>query len=75
MSEGDLSHLPPDLAKVVAEMRQRAKEMGELKVTRAPHEPRLSREDRDALDLWICTGGYQEAVAAVIAEDPELADQ
>lgn len=75
MSGSDLSHLPPRLAEVVREVRERAKATGELDVPTGPRSAGLSPEGREAVARWIRDGGYEEAVAAVIAEDPELANE
>ncbi len=69
-------HLDPDLAQVVARARHRAEAAGELDVApisefRSP----LSTAARQVLAEWLASGEYRRAVRAVIAEDPELADE
>jgi hypothetical protein len=69
-------HLDPELAEIVARARVRAEEAGELPLpTGRPFENPLSAEEQQVLRDWIDSGGYAASVAAVIAEDPELANE
>lgn len=69
-------HLDPALAEVLEHARRRAEEAGELRGPTAVEVPSpLSPKARQILAAWISDGGYSQAVATVIATDPELADQ
>jgi len=69
-------HLDPELAAVVGNARQRAMDMGELpRGPFPPFESKIPLEAADALAGWLRGGGYDEAVARVGAEDPDLATE
>jgi hypothetical protein len=70
-------HLDPALASVVARARARAEAAGELRSagSGAGFVSPLSHEARAAIGEWVRSGGYREAVARVVADDPDLADQ
>lgn len=68
--------LDPELAEIVAAARQRAIESGEIGGPPpgpfvSPFPPAVRKVVAD----WLRSGGYDEAVARVCAEDPELATQ
>jgi hypothetical protein len=68
--------LDPELTAVVEHARRRARDAGELRPPRpGPHASRLSPEAREIVLAWLHDGGYDEAVASVVADDPELATQ
>jgi hypothetical protein len=68
--------LDPDLAAVVAAARQLAEETGELPRVPCPVPKSVFPADvADAIHTWLWDGGYDEAVARIAAEDPDLADQ
>lgn len=69
-------HLDPELAAVVERARRRAEEMGEL--PRGPFPALESQIPPEAVDLvvgWLRDGGYDEAIARIASEDPDLANQ
>jgi hypothetical protein len=69
-------HLDPELAAVVERARRQAAEMGEL--PRGPFPARESQIPAEAADLiaeWLRGGGYDEAIARIASEDPELANE
>jgi len=69
-------HLDPELASVVERARQRAVESGEL--PRGPFRPfqsRLSPQEAEVIVEWLRDGGYDDAIAQIAAEDPDLANQ
>ena len=68
--------LDPELAEVVARARLRAAAAGELSPpgVGAFTSP-LSPEAQQILRAWLDDGGYEAAVAAIAAEDPDLATQ
>ena len=68
--------LDPELTAVVEHARRRARAAGELRPSRSgPYVSRLSPEAREIMLAWLRDGGYEEAVARVVADDPELATQ
>lgn len=70
-------HLDPELAEVVERGRKLLAEMG-VWPSRAPARPlapTIPPEAAKALLAWKRDGGYDEAVARIGAEDPDLADQ
>ncbi len=69
-------HLDPELAAVVERARQRAEEMGEL--PRGPFpalESQIPPEAADLLVEWLRDGRYDEAIARIANEDPDLANE
>jgi len=69
-------HLDPELAEVVERARRRAEDMGELpRGPFPPFESKIPPEMADVLLEWRRDGGYDEAVAAIAAEDPDLANE
>ena len=61
------------MAAVVDGARQRAKDTGELpRGPFPPFESKIPPEAADALAGWLRGGGYDEAVAVIGAEDPDL---
>lgn len=68
-------HLDPELAEVVRLARRRAEEMGELpRGPFAPFESTLPPEARELIAGWLRDGGYDEAIARIATEDPDLAN-
>jgi hypothetical protein len=68
--------LDPELALVVERARRRAAAAGELEPSRAgTAEAPLAPEARVLVQEWLRDGGYDRAVALVVADDPELAIQ
>lgn len=68
--------MSPELSEVVERARRAAREAGEL--LDPPTEPprsHLSPEVRAALANWKASGDFDRALAEVIADDPDLADQ
>jgi hypothetical protein len=68
--------LDPELAAVVERARRRAEETGEF--PRGPFPPFESSIPPEAAELireWLRDGGYDEAIAQIAAEDPDLANQ
>jgi hypothetical protein len=68
--------LDPELAAVVERARRRAAAAGELEPARSRRaESVLAPEARALVQEWLRDGGYDQAVALVVADDPELAIQ
>lgn len=68
--------LDQELADVVQRGRRRAREAGELPRGPFPHyEPPIPPEAAAAVSDWLRDGGYDEAIARIVAEDPDLANQ
>ncbi len=68
--------LSPDLAEVVARCRALAEEMGELRPRKVgTFKSAFTDEAREILAEWKRGGGYERALAEVVVDDPELADQ
>ena len=68
--------LDPELAAVVERARRRAREMGELpRGPFAPSESSIPPEVAEVILAWLRDGGYDEAVARIAAEDPDLANE
>jgi hypothetical protein len=70
-------HLDPELAEVVERSRKLLAEMG-VWPSRAPARPlapTIPPEAAKVLSDWKRDGSYDEAVARMGAEDPDLADQ
>jgi hypothetical protein len=69
-------HLDPELACVVERARRRAVEMGELpRGPFPPFESEIPPQAADVLVEWLRGGGYDEAVARIAEEDPDLATE
>lgn len=69
-------HLDPDLAAAVAVARRMAEEAGELPRIPCPvPESVIPAEVADAVHTWLWDGGYDDAIAQIAAEDPDLANQ
>lgn len=69
-------HLDPELASVVERSRRRARQLGELPHRAvAPVETAISAEAREIIIGWLRDGGYEAAVAAIGAQDPDLATE
>ncbi|MGI8807465.1 MAG: hypothetical protein ACR2KK_06430 [Acidimicrobiales bacterium] len=66
----------PELAAVVERARERAETVGELRAEpwSVPALP-LSPEAREIVASWASDGGYDCALAAVVVDDGDLADQ
>jgi hypothetical protein len=64
--------LSPELRDAVERARVLAEADGELHPLAGPYESPLPAVVRDALDQMLRDGTYDQAVAAVVAEDPEL---
>jgi len=63
-----------ELAAVVARARDRAREAGELQVGGSPTVASvLDPAARKIVAAWIRDGGFDRALAAVAADDPDLA--
>lgn len=68
--------LSPHLAEVVARCRARAEEMGELRPRKVgTFKSAFTDEAREILAEWRRSGGYERALAEIVAKDPDLADQ
>lgn len=67
-------HLDTELAEVVERSRARAADLGELRPTSigAIDSP-FTDEAREIVAEWKRDGGYEEALAEVVADDPDLA--
>jgi hypothetical protein len=69
--EGDL-----DLIDVVERARRQAALAGELLAGPSGRiSDSVDPDARTALARWAATGGYRRALDAVLADDPDLADQ
>ena len=69
-------HMDPELAAVVDRARRLAEEMGDL--PRGPFpifESTIPPEAADTLVQWLRDGSYDRAVARIVAEDPDLANE
>ncbi len=68
-------HLDPELAEVLKLARRQAEEMGELpRGPFSPFESTLPPEASELVTAWLRDGGYDEAIARIGAEDPDLAN-
>ncbi|MGH9131314.1 MAG: hypothetical protein ACRDWV_06490 [Acidimicrobiales bacterium] len=68
-------HLEPELAAVVQQARQRAKEAGELaRGPFPPFESTIPTEAGQVIGHWLRDGGYDIAIALIGADDPDLAN-
>ena len=66
----------PELAAIVERARRRAQEADELQPAGGrPFESVLEPAARELVASWVRDGGYGRAVATVVADDPDLADQ
>lgn len=69
-------HLDPELAAVVERSRRRARELSELPYrATVPVETAISPEAREIIVGWLRDGGYDAAVTAIGAQDPDLANE
>jgi hypothetical protein len=69
-------HLDPELAAVVKLARRRAEETGELPLRPRPAlESTIPSEVAEVISSWLRDGGYDEAIARIAAEDPDLANE
>lgn len=69
-------HLDAELAETVRLARSRAEAMGELpRGPFAPFESTLPPEAKELIARWLRDGGYDEAIARIAIEDPDLANQ
>jgi len=65
-----------DLMEVVKRARRQAERSGELLALPSGRpSDSIDPEARAALARWAAGGGYERALEAVIAADPDLADQ
>jgi hypothetical protein len=68
--------LDPELAAVVERARHRAQAAGELRPLRlTTPASALPEEARPIVHEWLRDGGYDDAVALVVSQDPDLAIQ
>jgi hypothetical protein len=67
--------LDPHFAAVVERARRRAVGLGEVPAGQGSFEPTVPEEARSVIAEWLRDGGYEEALAEVAAEDPDLANQ
>lgn len=68
--------LDPELAEVVERARDRAASAGEMAPPRTGRlASPLSPEAQRLVGDWLDDGGYDAAIAAIAAEDPDLANQ
>jgi hypothetical protein len=68
--------LDPELAAVVERARHRAQAAGELRPPRlTTPASTLPQETRHIVREWVRDEGYDDAVALVVSQDPELAIQ
>lgn len=66
----------PELAAIVERARRRAQEADELQPPDGPpNESVLEPAAREIVACWVRDGGYDRAVAEVVADDPDLSDQ
>ncbi|HUP68814.1 MAG TPA: hypothetical protein VM142_03255 [Acidimicrobiales bacterium] len=69
-------HLDAELAAVVQRARCRAEQMGELPRGPFPKfESRIPSESLESVLEWLRCGGHEEAIAAIGADDPDLANE
>jgi hypothetical protein len=71
----DPVELTPELGEVVARARRRAASAGELQARPGPYRSPVPPEAADAVLELLRDGTYAAAVARVVAEDPDLADE
>jgi len=68
--------LDPELAEVVERARRRATESGEWpRGTLQPFASKVPDEAAEVISAWLRDGGYDDAVAQIAAQDPDLANQ
>lgn len=66
----------PELVAIIERARRRAQEADELQPAGGPiFESVLDPAAREIVASWIRDGGYDRAVAEVVADDPDLANQ
>lgn len=64
------------LTDVIARCRARAEELGELRPPKVgTFTSAFNDEARQILAEWRHGGGYERALAEIVADDPELTDQ
>lgn len=66
----------PEFRAIVEQAREQARRDGELRDEpwRPPHGP-LPAEAQAALRAWVASGDYEQTVAEIFANDPDLATQ
>ncbi len=70
------SRLDPEAQAIIERARRRAAAAGEFARPRSPSAPvELSEAARAVLCSWLDDGGYAAALASVVEDDPELANQ
>lgn len=67
--------LDPQFAAVVERARRRAASSGDLPAAKGRFESRIPEEARVVIAQWLRDGGYDDAIAQIAAEDPDLANQ
>jgi hypothetical protein len=67
--------LDPHFAAVVERARRRAVGLGDVPARQGTFEPTVPEEARAVIAEWVRDGGYEEALAEIAAEDPDLANQ
>jgi hypothetical protein len=69
-------HLDPELADVVERARRQATESGELPASiDLGLETSMTASTRTILAEWLRDGGYDAALAEIVADEPDLANQ
>ncbi|PZS17353.1 MAG: hypothetical protein DLM54_09815 [Acidimicrobiales bacterium] len=69
-------HLDPELAATVRLAQRRAEDAGELpRGSLTASEPTIPPEAAKVIADWLRDGGYDEAIARIATEDPDLANQ
>jgi hypothetical protein len=69
-------HSDPELVAAVDRARREAQRAGELRSSPPGRlDDFVDPEARAALARWVASGGYERALAEVVADDPDLADQ
>lgn len=69
------SRLGPHFAAVVERARRRAVGLGEVPARQGSFEPTVPEDARAVIAEWLWDGGYEEALAEIAAEDPDLTNQ
>lgn len=68
--------LDPDLVATVERARARAAELGELSPRRVgPIDSAFTDQARTIMTDWLREGGYEQALASIAADEPDLAVQ